>query len=70
MSELAEGQFSQGSLGFDEEGGYWAICLEIPGANGQGETNEETGNSLREAIQLVFEDRKADILRLSGRTKS
>jgi len=40
MSELAEGPFSQGSLGFDEEGGYRLICLEIPGANGQCETSE------------------------------
>ncbi len=45
------------------EGGYWAICLEIPGANGQGETIEEAENSLRAAIQLILEDRKADILR-------
>jgi predicted RNase H-like HicB family nuclease len=44
------------------EGGYRAICLEIPGANGQGETIEEAENSLREAIQLVYEDRKADSL--------
>jgi predicted RNase H-like HicB family nuclease len=35
----------------------------VPGANGQGETIEETKNSLREAIQLILEDRKADILR-------
>ena len=45
------------------EGGYWAICPEVPGANGQGETIEETKNSLREAILLILEDRKADILR-------
>jgi predicted RNase H-like HicB family nuclease len=45
------------------EGGYWAICLEIPGANGQGETIEEAENSLRDAIQLLIEDRKDDILR-------
>ena len=45
------------------EGGYWAICPEVPGANGQGETIEETKNNLREAIQLILEDRKADILR-------
>lgn len=45
------------------EGGYWAICPEIPGANGQGETIEETKNSLRQAIELILEDRKADILR-------
>ncbi len=24
------------------EGGYWSICPEVPGANGQGETIEET----------------------------
>jgi predicted RNase H-like HicB family nuclease len=45
------------------EGGYWAICPEVPGANGQGETIEEAKNSLREAIELIFEDRRADILR-------
>lgn len=45
------------------EGGYWAICPEVPGANGQGETVEEAKNSLREAIELILEDRRADILR-------
>jgi len=45
------------------EGGYWAICPEVPGANGQGETIEETKNSLRQAIELILEDRRADILR-------
>jgi predicted RNase H-like HicB family nuclease len=45
------------------EGGYWAICPEIPGANGQGETIEEAKISLREAIELILEDRKADMLR-------
>ena len=45
------------------EGGYWAICPEVPGANGQGETIGETKNNLREAIELILEDRKADILR-------
>jgi predicted RNase H-like HicB family nuclease len=45
------------------EGGFWAICPEVPGANGQGETIEETKASLRQAIELILEDRKADILR-------
>ncbi len=45
------------------EGDYWAICPEVPGANGQGETIEKTKNNLREAIQLILEGRKADILR-------
>ncbi len=45
------------------EGGYWAICPEIPGANGQGETIEEAKESLKSAIQLILEDRLADIRR-------
>ena len=46
------------------EGGYWAICPEIPGANGQGETIEEAKNSLKEAIELILEDRsREDMLR-------
>ena len=45
------------------EGGYWAICPEVPGANGQGETVDETKKNLIEAIELIFDDRRADILR-------
>ncbi len=45
------------------EGGFWAICPEVPGANGQGETIEEAKDNLREAIELLLEDRNADILR-------
>lgn len=45
------------------EGGYWAICPEVPGANGQGETIDDAKDDLRKAIELIFEDRKADILR-------
>jgi predicted RNase H-like HicB family nuclease len=39
------------------EGGYWAICPEISGANGQGESIEEAKESLRGAIELILEDR-------------
>jgi predicted RNase H-like HicB family nuclease len=42
------------------EGGYWAVCPEVPGANGQGETVEETKQNLIAAIELLFEDRRAD----------
>ena len=41
-----------------DEGGYFAYCPEVPEANGQGETKEETLNSLREAIALVLEERR------------
>ncbi len=44
------------------EGGYWAICPEVQGANGQGDTIEEAKNSLRKAIELILEDRMNDIL--------
>ena len=45
------------------EGGFWAFCPEVAGANGQGETIEETKHNLIEAIQLIFEDRREDFLR-------
>ena len=45
------------------EGGYWAICPEIAGANGQGETIAEAKESLKNAIQLILEDRLIDIQR-------
>jgi len=44
-------------------GGFWAICPEVPGANGQGETIEETKQNLKDAIKLLMEDRTEDILR-------
>jgi len=46
-----------------DEGGFWAICPEVPGANGQGETIEETKQNLKDAIELLMEDRTEDILR-------
>jgi predicted RNase H-like HicB family nuclease len=45
------------------EGGYWAICPEVPGANGQGETIEEAKESLRAAVELIIEDNREDSLR-------
>ena len=45
------------------EGGYWALCPEIPGANGQGETIEGAKNNLKEAIKLILDDRREDVLR-------
>jgi len=45
------------------EGGYWAICPEIPGANGQGESIEEAKESLKQAVMLILEDRLEDVCR-------
>lgn len=46
-----------------DEGGYWAFCPEVPGANGQGETVEETKADLAAAIELILQDRLDDALR-------
>ncbi len=45
------------------EGGYWAICPEVPGANGQGKTINEAKDNLRQAIELILEDRRDDLFR-------
>lgn len=37
------------------EGGYVAFVEELPGANTQGETLDETRENLREAVSLVLE---------------
>jgi len=41
--------------GEPEEGGFWATCLEMPGANGQGETKEECLADLKAAVKLMLE---------------
>lgn len=45
------------------EGGYWAVCAEVPGANGQGETVAEAKEDLKQAIILILEDQLEDIRR-------
>lgn len=45
------------------EGGYWAICPEVPGANGQGDSVEAATANLRDAIRLIFDDRIEDARR-------
>ena len=48
-----------------ERDSEWFIsyCPEVPGANGQGRTIEESRESLAEAISLILEDRRDDGLR-------
>jgi predicted RNase H-like HicB family nuclease len=42
--------------------GKWfiAFCPEFPEANGQGETQEQCIESLKDAIELLLEDRRED----------
>jgi predicted RNase H-like HicB family nuclease len=52
------------------EGGYWATCLEVPGANGQGETKEECFRNLKEAIQLVLETGREEAFKLDPKAET
>jgi predicted RNase H-like HicB family nuclease len=51
--------------GVVERDGEWFIAYspEVPGANGQGKTQEEALQSLSDAIALVLEDRREEGLR-------
>lgn len=42
---------------------YIAYCPEIPGANGQGQSKEESLQSLAAAIELILQDRREEGLR-------
>jgi predicted RNase H-like HicB family nuclease len=48
-----------------EEGGYTAQCLEVPGAISQGETEKEALKNVAEAIELVLEVVKEEAQKLS-----
>ena len=39
---------------------FIAYCPEIPGANGQGRTQDEAKKSLAEAIDLILQDRREE----------
>jgi predicted RNase H-like HicB family nuclease len=49
----------------EEEGGYSAQCLELPGAISQGETKEEALRNIKEAIEAVLEVLNQEVKRLS-----
>lgn len=49
--------------GEPEESGFWATCLEVPGANGQGETKEECLADLRAAVRLLLETEREQQLK-------
>lgn len=56
--------------GEPDEGGFWATCLEVPGANGQGETREECLADLKQAIQLLLEAEREEVFRLDPRAET
>jgi predicted RNase H-like HicB family nuclease len=48
--------------GEPDEGGFWATCVEVPGANGQGETREECLASLARAVSELLALSRAEAL--------
>jgi predicted RNase H-like HicB family nuclease len=52
------------------EGGFWATCLEVPGANGQGETKEHCLRNLGEAVQLMLETGREEAFRLDPQAET
>jgi len=52
------------------EDGFWATCLEVPGANGQGETREECLRNLTEAVQLMLETEREEAFRLDPKAET
>lgn len=46
-----------------DEGGFWATCLEVPGANGQGETQQECLEDLASAVKLIIEVNREEAFR-------
>ena len=41
---------------------YIAYCPEVPGANGQGKTLDECRQNLADAIELILDDRREDVV--------
>ena len=48
-----------------EKDGKWFIAYspEVPGSNGQGRTAQAAKKSLTQAIKLILDDRRRDVLR-------
>jgi predicted RNase H-like HicB family nuclease len=46
-----------------DEGGFWATCLEVPGANGQGETEDACLRDLAAAVQLLVATEREEAMR-------
>ncbi|MDB6022354.1 MAG: hypothetical protein JWQ04_2211 [Pedosphaera sp.] len=48
--------------GEPDEGGFWATCLEVPGANGQGETRSECLDNLAAAVKDLLKLNREEAL--------
>jgi predicted RNase H-like HicB family nuclease len=56
--------------GEPDEGGFWATCLEVPGANGQGESKEECLGNLMQAIEFLLDTERQEVFRLDPKAET
>ena len=56
--------------GEPDEGGFWATCLEVPGANGQGQTRDECLADLKAAVQLLLDAEREEAFRLDPQAET
>ena len=56
--------------GEPDEGGFWATYLEVPGANGQGETKDECLANRADAIRLLLETEREEAFRLDPQAET
>ena len=56
--------------GKPHEGGFWATCLEVPGANGQGETKDECLRNLGQSVELLLETGREEAFRLDPQAEA
>lgn len=56
--------------GEPDEGGFWATCLEVPGANGQGETREACLSDLAAAVRLLVDSEREEAFRLDPQAET
>jgi predicted RNase H-like HicB family nuclease len=55
--------------GDPDEGGFWATCLEVPGANAQGETEEACLKELAEAVKFMLQVYEEDAMKEDPRAR-
>lgn len=55
----------------DPDSGWYAVqCVELPEAISQGKTEEEALANIKEAIELVLDEHRAEARKLGGRLKT
>jgi predicted RNase H-like HicB family nuclease len=55
--------------GDPDEGGFWATCVEVRGANAQGDTKDECLEELAEAVKFMLQYQEEEALKEDPRAE-